>query len=120
TRYRPKILVNEDSLTVGGASARGEWHKAYVLGESNTTEITVAGWRENGPTGPLWQPNLLVPVTDTIQQLDVTWLIKTVSFMEGDSGRLTVLTLAPPESLDMPSQKAKKKGKKTSVGSTWD
>jgi prophage tail gpP-like protein len=28
TRYRPKILVNEDSLTVGGASARGEWHKA--------------------------------------------------------------------------------------------
>ncbi|HBR4698676.1 TPA: phage tail protein, partial [Klebsiella pneumoniae] len=108
-------------LTVGGASARGEWHKAYVLGESNTTEITVAGWRENGISGPLWQTNRLVKITDAIQQLDVTWLIKTVSFMEGDSGRLTVLTLAPPESMDMPSQKAKKKkSKKTSVGVTWD
>ncbi|EPL6740917.1 Mu-like prophage tail protein gpP [Klebsiella pneumoniae] len=124
TRYRPKILVNEDSLTVGGASARGEWHKAYVLGESNTTEITVAGWRENGISGPLWQTNRLVKVTDAIQQLDVTWLIKAVSFMEGDSGRLTVLTLAPPESLDMPTQKAKANGKKskskTTVGATWD
>ena len=108
----------------GRSSARGEWHKAYVLGESNTTEITVAGWRENGINGPLWQTNRLVKVTDAIQQLDVTWLIKTVSFMEGDSGRLTVLTLAPPESLDMPSQKAKAKGKKakskTTVGATWD
>ncbi|MFV2247063.1 phage tail protein, partial [Escherichia coli] len=24
-RYRPRILVTEDSLTVGGASIRGEW-----------------------------------------------------------------------------------------------
>ncbi|AVE50832.1 phage tail protein [Serratia marcescens] len=124
TRYRPKILVNEDNLTVGGASARGEWYKARMQGEANTTEITVAGWRENGETGPLWQPNLLVPVKDDIQQLDVTWLIKTVSFMEGDSGRVTVLSLVPPESMDMPAEKAKGKkgkGKKTaSLGVTWD
>lgn len=125
TRYRPKILVNEDSLTVGGASARGEWYKTRMLGESNTTEITVAGWRENGVSGPLWQINRLVKVTDAIQQLDVTWLIKTVSFMEGDGGRLTVLTLVPPDSLDMPAQKAKggskgKKKKAASVEATWD
>ncbi|MBA5235292.1 phage tail protein [Pectobacterium aroidearum] len=120
TRYRPKILVNEDNLTVGGASARGEWYKATALGEANTTEITVAGWRENGATGTLWQTNRLIAIKDTIQQLDVTWLIKTVSFMESDSGRQTVLTLVPTESMDMPSQKAKKKGKKSSLGVTWD
>ncbi|ATA26579.1 phage tail protein [Brenneria goodwinii] len=121
TRYRPKILVNEDNLTVGGASARGEWYKATVLGEANTTEITVAGWRENGATGALWQVNRLIPVKDVIQQMDVTWLIKTVSFMESDNGRQTVLTLVPPESMDMPRQNAKKKkGKKSSVGMTWD
>ncbi|NCG50540.1 phage baseplate assembly protein [Serratia fonticola] len=123
-RYRPKILVNEDNLTVGGASARGEWYKTRMLGEANTTEITVAGWREKRDAGPLWQTNRLVVVKDTIQQLDVTWLIKTVSFMEGDNGRLTVLTLVPPESLDMPAQKAKgKKGKgkkSASLGVTWD
>ncbi|MCZ6928674.1 phage tail protein [Serratia marcescens] len=122
TRYRPKILVNEDNLTVGGASARGEWSKAAALGDANTTEITVAGWRENVESGALWQTNRLVPVKDAIQQLDVTWLIKTVSFMEGDNGRVTVLSLVPPESMDMPAQKAKgKKGKKTaSLGVTWD
>ncbi|EQB4447044.1 TPA: phage baseplate assembly protein [Pluralibacter gergoviae] len=125
TRYRPKILVNEDSLTVGGASARGEWYKTRMQGEGTTTEITVAGWRENGVSGPLWQTNRLVKITDAIQQLDVTWLIKTVSFMEGDQGRLTVLSLVPPDSLDMPSQKAKGKGKgkkksTTTVGATWD
>lgn len=122
TRYRPKILVNEDNLTVGGASARGEWYKARMQGEANTTEITVAGWRENGETGPLWQLNRLVVVKDAIQQLDVTWLIKTVSFMEGDSGRVTVLSLVPPESMDIPAEKAKgKKGKKkATVGATWD
>lgn len=122
TRYRPKILVNEDNLTVGGASARGEWYKARMQGEANTTEITVAGWRENGETGPLWQLNRLVVVKDAIQQLDVTWLIKTVSFMEGDSGRVTVLSLVPPESMDIPAEKTKgKKGKKkATVGATWD
>ncbi|BEO03105.1 hypothetical protein SMQC13_08320 [Serratia marcescens] len=120
TRYRPKILVNEDNLTVGGASARGEWYKATALGEANTSEITVAGWRENGENGPLWRINRLAVVNDLIQQLDVTWLIKAVSFMESDNGRLTVLTLVPPESMDMPAQKAKaKKGKIASVVPTW-
>jgi prophage tail gpP-like protein len=86
TRYRPKILVNEDSLTVGGASARGEWYKTRMMGKANTTEITVAGWRENGAQRPLWQTNRLVPVTDEIQQLDVTWLIKTVSLWKAIRG----------------------------------
>ncbi|HIE2304557.1 phage baseplate assembly protein [Yersinia enterocolitica] len=122
TRYRPKILVNEDNLTVGGASARGEWLKASALGEANTSEITLAGWRENNDSGPLWQTNKLVQVDDSIQQLNATWLIKTVSFSEGDNGRLTVLSLVPPESMDMPAENTKrKKGKKgTEVGVTWD
>ncbi|HAT7513539.1 TPA: phage tail protein [Kluyvera ascorbata] len=122
-RYRPKILVNEDSLTVGGASTRGDWYKARMMGEANTTEITVAGWRENGDTGPLWQPNILTDIRDPVQNLDTTWLIKTVTFSEGDGGRISVLALVPPESLDLPETKAKGKGKKGSkakVTATWD
>ncbi|HEJ9179967.1 TPA: phage tail protein [Serratia marcescens] len=122
-RYRPKILVNEDNLTVGGASARGEWYKASALGEANTTEITVTGWRENGDTGPLWQTNILVSVDDPIQQLKADWLVKTVSFSHGSNGRITVLSLVPPESMDLPAEKAKgKKGKKKTAKTeaTWD
>lgn len=118
-RYRPKILVNEDSLTVGGASTRGDWYKARMMGEANTTEITVAGWRENGDTGPLWQTNLRVDIRDPIQNLDTTWLIKSVTLSEGDEGRIAVLALVPPESLDLPETKGKK-GKKNKVAETWD
>ncbi|GAB7450980.1 contractile injection system protein, VgrG/Pvc8 family [Enterobacter roggenkampii] len=123
SRYRPKILVNEDSLTVGGASTRGDWYKARMMGEANTTEITVAGWRENGDTGPLWKTNLLTDIRDPIQNLDTTWLIKSVTFTEGDGGRIAVLALVPPESLDLPQAQAKsrgKKAKKAKVTATWD
>lgn len=119
TRYRPKILVNEDNLTVGGASIRGDWYKSRMLGEANTTEITVAGWRENGDTGPLWQQNKLAEIRDPIQNLDTTWLIKSCTFTEGDGGRITILALVPPESLDLPETKAKSKGKKKVV-TTWN
>ncbi|ENW8692042.1 phage tail protein, partial [Escherichia coli] len=104
-RYRPRILVNEDSLTVGGASIRGEWYKARMLGESRTTEITVAGWREQGDSGPLWQTNRLVDIDDSIQNLKTTWLISGVTWTDGAQGRMTVLALVPPESLDMPEMK---------------
>lgn len=117
-RYRPRILVNEDSLTVGGASIRGEWYKARMLGESRTTEITVAGWREQGDSGPLWQTNRLVDIDDSIQNLKTTWLISGVTWTDGAQGRMTVLALVPPESLDMPEMKAKTK--KTKAVATWD
>ncbi len=95
TVYRPRILVNEDSLTVGGASIRGEWYKARMLGEARTTEITVAGWREQGDSGPLWQTNRLVDIDDSIQNLKTTWLISGVTWTDGAQGRMTVLALVP-------------------------
>lgn len=118
-RYRPRILVNEDSLTVGGASIRGEWYKARMLGEARTTEITVAGWREQGDSGPLWQTNRLVDIDDSIQNLKTTWLISGVTWTDGAQGRMTVLALVPPESLDMPEMKAKTK-KSAKAVATWD
>ncbi|KEA51789.1 MULTISPECIES: phage baseplate assembly protein [Mangrovibacter] len=118
-RYRPRILVNEDSLTVGGASIRGDWYKARMLGESNTTEITLSGWRDNGNTGTLWHTNLLADIRDPVQNLNTTWIIKSVTFTDGDNGRLTVLSLVPPESLDLPETKGKKT-KKSKVKATWD
>lgn len=119
-RFRPKILVNEDSLTVGGASTRGEWYKARMMGEANTTEITVHGWRENGDSGPLWQINRLIDIDDPLQDLKATWLSESVTFTEGENGRQTVIALVPPESLDLPETKVKgKKGGKAEAKLTW-
>lgn len=119
-RFRPKILVNEDSLTVGGASTRGEWYKARMMGEANTTEITVHGWRENGDSGPLWRTNRLIDIDDPLQDLKATWLSESVTFTEGENGRQTVIALVPPESLDLPETKVKgKKGGKAEAKLTW-
>lgn len=81
--------------------------------------------RENGDDSPLWQKNRLVDIDDPIQNLKATWLIKSVTFTEGDNGRICVLTLVPPESMDMPETSAKKAGKKgkrskAKTEETWD
>lgn len=67
TRYRPKILVNEDSQPHRRRS-QCTWGMAQgsALGEANTSEITLAGWRENNDSGPLWQTNKLVQVEGAI------------------------------------------------------
>lgn len=117
TRYRPKIILSEDVMTAEGASLRGQWQRQRSLGQSNMTEITVAGWRIYGTTGPLWTTNKRVPVRDPIQGLDETWLINTVMFAEGDSGRVTVIGLVPPEAMQIPA--LERKGKKVKQEATW-
>ncbi|SHG64472.1 Mu-like prophage tail protein gpP [Pantoea sesami] len=121
TRYRPKIIVKEDSLTVEGAGTRGEWFRARSLGDARMTEITVAGWREQGDAGPLWRKNRLVDIDDVVQNLRVTWLIKSVTLTEGDNGRIAVLMLVPPESMDMTARHEKTVKTSKSMGKkTWD
>jgi prophage tail gpP-like protein len=120
TRYRPKIVLSEDIMTAGGSSTRGQWQKQRMIGQSNQTEITVAGWRTGGETGDLWTVNKRVQIVDPLQGLDVTWLINTVMFSESNDtqgGRITVLGFVPPEAMDLPAESARKKTTKTT--STW-
>lgn len=113
-RYRPMVIINEEITTAEGASKRGQWERQRSLGRSNMTEITVTGWRIP-QTGKLWNINLLVRVKDAIQGLDDDLLIKTIMFSEDDQGRLAVLNVVPPESMDIPPEAAKK----SKVSATW-
>ncbi len=119
-RYRPKIVISEDIVTAGGSSMRGQWQKQRTIGQSNQTEITVAGWRTGGETGELWSVNKRVQIIDELQGLNVTWLINTVMFSESDDtqgGRLAVLGFVPPEAMDLPAETERKKHTKTEA--TW-
>ena len=102
-RYRPKILLTEEVFTVEGASRRGQWQKQRALGFSNNVEITVGGWRM--PNGKLWPLNHIVKVLDPIMGIDDVLLIASLSRVEDEDGRSTVLSLVPPTSMDIPAEK---------------
>ncbi|MFA7257904.1 MAG: phage tail protein [Aeromonas bestiarum] len=119
-RYRPRIIIAEDVTTVAGASKRGQWQKQRSIGEGTQTEVTVAGWRTHGmkgDRGPLWRINRMCPIKDDIQDLDVNWLIVSVSLMEGDqTGRETIINLTPREAMLIPAEVTKKQ---TKEATTW-
>jgi len=118
TRYRPKIILSEDIATAGGSAMRGQWNKQRIIGQSNQTEITVAGWRVNGEKGDLWSVNKRMRIIDELQGLDVTWLINTVMLVEDENqGRIAVLGFVPPEAMDLPALAERKKHTKTEA--TW-
>lgn len=99
SRYRPKIVLSEDMFTADGATLRAQWQKTRDIGSSTMTQITVADWFHDGQN--LWPLNVLVNIKDEYQGLNVSWLIVSVNFTEGDNGRLTQLTLMPPEALSV-------------------
>lgn len=99
SRYRPKIVLSEDVFTADGATLRAQWQKTRDIGTSTMTQITVADWFHDG--AQLWPINVLVNIQDEYQGLDVTWLIVSVNFTEGANGRMTQLTLMPPEALSV-------------------
>lgn len=113
-RYRPQILLMEEPFTVEGASRRGAWQVANSIAKSNTSEITVSGWRMGKNfSGELWPLNKRILVKDEIQQLNATLLISSITYTDGGDGRVTVLSVVPPESMKIPP--TAKKAAKTKV-----
>ncbi|MDA0148860.1 phage baseplate assembly protein [Vibrio sp. LaRot3] len=102
-RYRPLIVMLEEPFTAAGASRRGQWHIKHAEAKSNSSEITVTGWRMGEAfNGRLWPMNELVKVIDPIQDINDELLIAGFDLEEGDSGRITVLTVMPPKALEVP------------------
>lgn len=114
-RYRPIIIVNEEITTAEGASKRGQWERQRSIGRSNSAEYTVTGWRIP-QTGKVWSINTIVPVQDEILGLNEDMLINTIMFSEDDGGRLAVVGVVRPDSLDIPPQIEKNT---TIAGGSW-
>lgn len=100
SRYRPRIVIMEEPFTVEGASRRGAWQIANGVAKSNTSEITVTGWRMGKDfSGALWPLNKRIRVKDDFQQLDDILLISSISLTENEDGRVTIISVVPPESM---------------------
>ena len=102
TRYRPRIIVSEQTTGDGGLAAqRAAWECTRRMGRSLRITVTVDSWLDSA--GRPWTPNMLAPVdlpafgTALGQR---PWLITDVQFRrDGQSGTSAVVALMPPEAL---------------------
>lgn len=95
-RFRPLILIAENSSDTDQARKRAEWEAASRAGEALTASVQVVGWR-NGD-GLLWVPNTLIRVESVFLYLDAEMLITEVLFSKTvEGGTTTTLTLKRPD-----------------------
>lgn len=117
-RYRPLVLMAETGATNGSAMDRAVWEANVRLGRSATASVVVRGWRQ-GLTGPLWVPNLLIPITASLLRLDGDMLIRQVTYRRTQSGGTEAeLSLVSPQAFSPePPDSKKDKDKEKSSGS---
>jgi prophage tail gpP-like protein len=96
-RYRPWLLTAETQVDDAACGLRAEWEARRRAGLSIRASVTVAGWRQGGDRGPLWDTNLLVPVVSPWLGIDRELLISSVEFRKDDSGSTTALELTLPD-----------------------
>lgn len=101
TRYRPLIVIAEDHAHQATAKERAQWEASVRAGRGNRATIKVQGWRQDGDTGPLWAPNIRVPVKSPRLRVDCDLLIVHVTYREnGQDGTIAELEVADPRSMD--------------------
>jgi prophage tail gpP-like protein len=111
-RYRPLIIVNENTGTVAGMSDRAKWEATVRAGRGQTATALVSGWRS--PAGELYNFDRLVHVLAPLVGVDQDLLISGVSWRLSEQGSTTQLTLTRKEAyslLAIPPKSKKRKGK---------
>jgi prophage tail gpP-like protein len=102
TRYRPFVLFSDIPSDAANCQAQARHRRRIGYGRSRQIIYTVQGWRQT-EGGDLWQPNQLVQINDSRNQLiNATRLItETRLMMDIRAGRTTEITVMPPEAFDL-------------------
>lgn len=108
TRYRPLIVMGEESGHHDSLVKRARWEANVRIGRGSTATITVQGWHH---AGGLWQPNTLVDVKSPLLYLDMTMLITSVTYRLSDEGTTCELGISRPEAFELIALPDRKKRK---------
>jgi prophage tail gpP-like protein len=105
-RYRPSVIVTDQSVDNAACKARAEWQRRVSYGRSRSINYTMRGWRQAGDEGRIWMPNELVRVTDKFSGLDNTQRLITAvaTNLTARSGRTSTLTVMPKAAFDLITQ----------------
>lgn len=98
TRHRPLTIIADEPIDVAAAKSGVQFEVNVRAGRSQRVTYTVAGWKH--PMG-LWEPNVLVPVSDQFLGITGVRLITAVEYTIGDAGEETKLTLMPRSAFDV-------------------
>lgn len=105
SRHRPWFIQAEDQADAAACNARAAHQARVSYGRSRSLQYTVSGWRTNGATGQVWQPNRLVSVSDPVIGMEGDLLaIDVAHSYASDTGHVTTLTLMPAEAFDLIAQ----------------
>lgn len=97
-RHRPKLIVMDaDGPNHDWPKKRAEWEVARRYGRSRLVEVTITGWRQGD--GSLWQPNTIAHVDLPSLKVTEDLVIAHCSWVRGDKGTQTALTLMPKQGL---------------------
>lgn len=90
------MAFSADDTTTGDIKKAAEWRRSKQLSEALTIPFPVAGWL--APNGSVWKENTLVTViSKTIHVPNgFTFIIGSVEFEFGSSGKIATLKLVPP------------------------
>jgi prophage tail gpP-like protein len=116
-RYRPMLIIAEAGGTPASVQERAAWEANSRLGKSAVASIQVMGWRQNGFTGPLWVPNLLVSIRSPWLRLDGEMLIRQVTYTRDlQGGTEATLEIISPQAFEPEPPDAEKSQAKMKKG----
>lgn len=94
SRYRPRVIISDDSSSAGESRKRIEWEAAFNAAKGTQVTARVNGWRQGlRPSDPLWKVNQLCDVKSSSCGIDLELLVEAVTFSIGPEGQLTELVL---------------------------
>jgi len=100
TRYRPLIVIAEDSGPHASLKNRAEWDRNVRRGRSARATVKVNGWRN--VTGDIWRANTMVHLKSSYLGADADLLIVGGTYiLDEQSGQVTELQLAGREAFDL-------------------
>jgi len=95
TRYRPLLLLGENSVNSSDASQRASYEADIRAAKSEIFNVTVQGWFQRD--GSLWDINKIVGLRSSYLDHDGDLLIDSVNFTKSNSGTFTDLSLVRPD-----------------------
>ena len=116
TRYRPTLILSEQSSDNSAAQNRANYEAAYKSAKSFSCTGTVVGWKKKN--GLLWVPNEVVPLKALSIGINSDLLIASVTYKLDDSGRSVDLELINKDAFKFEKIKAKSGDVLSTLG--WD
>ena len=101
-RYRPTLLIAENSSDADGAQKRANWESSFRIAKGMQLNVAVQGWKQKG--GEIWATNQTVHIDCRSLGIKQDLLISKVKFDQSESGRRVELELIRSDSFEFKTE----------------